>query len=62
MVTPEFVDANAEYFSMHFSKFDENEDENKHEYMQLFEEYLSLQEKVIESKLRLDHNLTDEQI
>ena len=42
MATPEFNDANAEFFKLNADKFEDNADENKHEYMQLFEEYLSL--------------------
>lgn len=47
---------------MHASKFDEKEDENKHEYMQLFEEFVSINDKVIDSKLKTDYGHSVEEM
>ena len=61
IATTEFNEANAEFFKLHSHKFSDDE-ENKHEYMQLFEEYLSLAEKAIESKLKEEMGVTDDEM
>ena len=37
ITSPQFNLANSEFFELNASKFEEDADENKHEYMQLFE-------------------------
>ena len=44
----EFVISSDEFFAKNCKLFDENVDENKHEYKQIYEEFLNIQEKVIE--------------
>ena len=62
ITTQEFNTANADFFSLNASKFDDNADENKHEYMQLFEQYVSMADKILEAKLKQDHGVSDEQM
>ena len=52
MTDPDWVTANQEFFAQHCDIFDANVEENKHEYKQIFEEFLKVQEDVIESRLK----------
>ena len=52
MTDAEFISANQDFFSRHCEIFDANVEENKHEYKQIFEEFLKIQEDVIEWKLK----------
>ena len=62
IITPEFNVATSEFFTLHRDKFDENEDENKHEYMQLFEEYVSLSDKALMAKIKEEYGVTDDDL
>ena len=50
--SPDFTEAQMSFFEKHNQIFDENEEENKHEYKEIFELYLSLMEQLIESQLQ----------
>ena len=52
MTDSEFVSANQDFFERHCEQFDANVEENKHEYKQIYEEFLKVQEDIIEAKLR----------
>lgn len=60
IATTEFATANQDFYNMHAHKFDAKDDENKHEYMQLFENYVSLNDQVLEAKLLEDYGYTKE--
>lgn len=60
MTDSELMSANQDFYARHCDTFDENVEENKHEYNQIFEEFVKIQEEVIEAKLR--EKYTDEQI
>ena len=49
---PEVVKGNMEFYTKNMDIFDENEEENKLEYMTIYEEYLKLNDDVIQSKLQ----------
>ena len=46
------VQANMQFYMQNADIFDENEDENKLEYMTIYEEYLKINDDVIQSKLQ----------
>ena len=52
MTNSEFVSSSGDFFAKNCEVFDENVDENKHEYKQIYEEFLKIQEDVIEAKLK----------
>jgi hypothetical protein len=60
ITTTEFNSATADFFAMHTDKFDETEDENKHEYKQLFEEYVQLADKALDAKLKEDYGVSED--
>lgn len=57
----DFNIAIQEFFNTNCQKF-EDQEENKHEYQQIYEEYLDITEKVIETKLKEDHGIDDDKI
>lgn len=59
MVDPEFITLNQSFFAQNCDKFEADEEENKHEYKQIYEEFLSIQENVIETKLKEQHSEDD---
>jgi hypothetical protein len=57
---PDFNIATQAFFATHSKAFDDNVEENKHEYKQIYEEYLSITERVIEAKIRDVHGFDEE--
>ena len=51
-----------DFYEKHTDTFDENVEENKHEYKAIYEEYVDITEKVIEARLKEQHGVTDDQI
>ena len=62
VVSKDYQTATQEFIFLHASKFDEKEEENKHEYMQLFEEFVAINDKVIDSKLKTDYGHSVEEM
>ena len=58
----EFNDASYKFFQLHCKSFEDDVEENKHEYKQIYESYLAITEKVIETKLREKYQLSDDAI
>lgn len=48
---PQIIRGNMDFYEKNADVFDENEDENKLEYMTIYEEYLKINDDVIQSKL-----------
>ena len=51
VVSPEFNDDSQAFIENNYAIFDED-DENKHEYKQIYEDYVSIMDKVIAVKLK----------
>ena len=62
IIDPEFNVAIQDFYEKHTDTFDENVEENKHEYKAIYEEYVDITEKVIEARLKEQHGVTDDQI
>ena len=55
----DFTIANDDFYQKYSKNFDDD-DENKHEYKQIYEEYLSITEKVIEARIREQYGFDEE--
>lgn len=49
---PQIIQGNMEFYERNADIFDENADENKLEYMTIYEEYLKINDDVLQSKLQ----------
>lgn len=59
MTDAQFVHSNTEFYLKNCQLFDESVEENKHEYKDIHEEFIMIQEQVIQS--RVQEQFTDEQ-
>lgn len=58
---PEFQDDQRDFYDKYHTQFDP-EDENKLEYTPIYEKYVEIMEKIIETKLKAEYGHTDEEI
>ena len=61
VISAEFNHDQSEFASKNISIFDE-EEENKHEYKTIYDQYLEIMERLIEAKLVQEFNFTDEEV
>lgn len=59
LTDPEFNEALSAFYAANHPKFDEAE-ENKLEYKNIYEEYITITEKVIEEKLMVNHGIDND--
>ena len=61
VVSPEFNEDSQAFVENNYAIFDE-EDENKHEYKQVYEDYVSIMDRVISAKLKNDSGFSEPEI
>jgi hypothetical protein len=61
VASPEFHDDSAAFVQKNYAIFDE-EEENKHEYKQVYEDYVSIMERTIEAKLKDENQFSEAEI
>jgi len=57
----DFIEAQETFMEANCKAFEDDE-ENKHEYKQIYEEYLLIIDRLIEAKLKEEHGISDEDI
>ena len=61
VVSPEFNTDSKAFIDSNFAIFDE-EDENKHEYKQVYEDYVAIMDRVITARLKNEFGFSDQQV
>ena len=61
VVSPEFNDDSKAFIENNYAIFDE-EDENKHEYKQVYEDYVAIMDRVITARLKNENGFADAEI
>ena len=61
VVSPEFNDDSRAFVENNYAIFDE-EDENKHEYKQVYEDYVSIMDRVISARLKNENGFSEAEI
>ena len=61
VISKEFNDDSKAFVESNYGIFDE-EDENKHEYKQIYEDYVSIMDRIISARLKNENGFSDPEV